>query len=207
MNFVLTNNGIVQQGPNNWNKLLFQSELEELGITYELPKTNTDFISISESVKIYPIDGVDVPNYNTKTEQLAGPYYTYTNNSARITYSIVPKSIEIVKLELKGIVSSNRYALEIAGTTTTIQGNEVTLDTSREGRSNYSQQFLIMADTDTVTWKFSNKWLTLTKSELGQCVSAISAHVQAQFQWELDKIVEIDACNTLEELDNVAVTK
>lgn len=207
MNFVITKDGYVQLGPNVWNKHVFESELQDLGIDIVLPPTNKDFMSLSDSIKIYPISGITVPNYNSKTEQLAGPYYVYSAASAEITYTIVNKSIDLVKSEVKGLVSAQRYALEVAGTTTTLKNTEVRLDTSREGRGNYAQQFLLMADTDTISWKFQSIWLTLSKAELGQCVAAVSAHVQTQFQWEMAKNAEIDACTTLDELNDIVISE
>lgn len=60
-----------------------------------------------------------------------------------------------------------------------------------------------MQDSDTVKWKFPEAWLTLTKSDLGQVVSAGATYVQEAFNWEADKTDEINNCTSLEELDVV----
>ena len=62
-----------------------------------------------------------------------------------------------------------------------------------------------MGENDVVNWKFPEAWLTLTKSDLGIAVNAGVAHVQAQFNWELAKNEEIDACTTAAELDAVVI--
>ena len=44
-------------------------------------------------------------------------------------------------------------------------------------------------------------WLVLTKTDLGVIVNAINSHIQAQFDWEAEKIIEISNAVTHEELD------
>lgn len=201
MNFIITHNNQIVLGPRRWNRSIFESELADLGSTTILPPNNTDFISISDSIKIYPVSIVSTPAYNTKIEQLSGPFYTFAENSAIAKYEIVPKAIDVVKNELKGLIATARYKKEIAGTTTTIQGVSVNIDTSRTNRNIYAQQYSLMAAADTVQWKFAQTWLTLTKADLKTCALASSNYVQLQFAWESTKILEIDACTTLAELD------
>ena len=57
-----------------------------------------------------------------------------------------------------------------------------------------------MSDTETSNWKFPEGWLTLTKSELGQCVSAGATHIQSCFDWEKNYTDRIEAATTKEEL-------
>ena len=57
-----------------------------------------------------------------------------------------------------------------------------------------------MGDADTVNWKFPETWLTLTKQDLGLCVTAATQYVQECFDWELNKSEEIDNSETKQEL-------
>ena len=50
-------------------------------------------------------------------------------------------------------------------------------------------------------WKFSQAWLVLSKQDLGVIVNAINSYIQAQFDWEADKIAEISNALTHEALD------
>ena len=143
------------------------------------------------------------PDYNPKIEYCDGPYWTYEDDFAAGTFEVKDQSIDLVKSTLKGIASSNRYNKEVAGTTATIQNIEVSIDTSRTNRNTYVNAYNLMADTDTVNWKFNQGWLVLTKSDMLTVVSAGADYINSQFDWESSKVQEIDNCTTLEELNNV----
>lgn len=201
MNFIITQNGNVQLGPKPWNKYSFESELEDLGVPTVLPVSNSDFMSISADVKIYPVVIDDAFTINSKIQQPSGPFYNFTADSASGYYIAVDKPIEIVKSELKGIVAGVRYKKEVKGTTAVIQGQTLTIDTMRGTRDVFVQQYLLLDNAATVQWKFPEGWLTLTKSDLGIAVAAGVAHVQDAFVWEAAKVTEIENCTTLAQLD------
>ena len=86
----------------------------------------------------------------------------------------------------------NRYKKEIKGTTVTVQNTQITVDTTRENRNNLIQRYILMGDNETLQWKFNDTWLTLSKSEVGTLVTGGATYVQSQFDWEKDKIQEIE---------------
>lgn len=143
--------------------------------------------------------------HNPKLQYHNGPFWSYDNDIALATYVATDKPLDLVKSELKTLLAAERYKKEISGVKTTIQGLEITVDTNRGDRDVFVQKYLLMSDTDTVEWKFPEGWLTLSKSDLGQVVSAGAAHVQSSFSWEASKVVEIDSCTTLQELDAVVI--
>lgn len=159
---------------------------------------------ILPNVRVRPV--VEEPvEYNPKIQFLNGPLWSYTDDVAVMSWIAADKDINIVKAELKNLVASERYNREIAGTTATVQGQLVSVDTNRGSRDIFVQKYLLMAETDQVEWKFPEGWLVLSKEELGQIVAAGANHVQAQFAWEAAKSAEIDTCATLAELDDVVI--
>lgn len=207
MLYVLINNNYVINGPRNWNYHSFESTLEDdLEIITKLPiqKSDDTPIIIDENTKIVPANLI-YPSHNSKIEYLDGPYWTFEENSATGTFEVKPKIIEYVKQDLISETAAVRYEKESAGLKVTIQNTEVTIDTSRGNRDIFVQKYVLMGDVDTVNWKFPECWMELTKTDLGIIVSAGAAFVQEQFNWEMDKIAEIDACVTLEELDAVVI--
>ena len=54
-------------------------------------------------------------------------------------------------------------------------------------------------------FKFPEGWLTLSKEELGLVVSTGATYIQSQFDWEVEKGIEINAKETAKELDLVDV--
>jgi hypothetical protein len=205
--FVIVYNNSVILGPMRWNKFRFENEiLEECEVTKSLPNKNEDqVITVSENIKIYPVQGSPNPQFNPIIEHLNGPFWEFTETHAISSYQVQSLPIDAVKNTLKSETATERYSREIAGIKITIQETEVTIDTNRGDRDIFVQKFLLMSESDTVQWKFPEGWLTLSKTELGTIVSAGSNHVQSQFDWEATKIAEIDACETLEQLSEIVI--
>jgi hypothetical protein len=205
MLYVLIDGQYVVNGPREWNARSFQNTLsDDYEINYVLPQQKTDMepIVISDTLRILGAS-LTYPNYNPKIEYCDGPYWTYDNDFAAGTFEVKDQPIDLVKSTLKGIVASNRYNTEVAGTTANVQNVMVSVDTSRTNRNTYINAYNLMNDTDTVNWKFSEGWLVLTKEEMLTVVSTGADYINSQFEWESSKVQEIDNCTTLEELNNV----
>lgn len=138
---------------------------------------------------------------NPKIQRHEGPFWTFTDDVATGTFTVVNKGIQLIKGEQKNLVTAERYNKEISGIKVAIQGQEVSLDTSREGRSIYNEKYQSLADGETINWKFLECWLTLSKTELKSIVDSVNTHVQSTFDWEMSKHNEIDACTTHAQLD------
>ena len=200
--YVLEHQNQVINGPRTWNYHSFQSSLEDdLEIIISLPrqKYDNDIIVINDDTHIYKAELVS-PEHDPKFEYLHGPFWDFTTGIAVGTYTKETYDVNTIKGKLKEIVTANRYNKEIAGVKTTVQGLEVTIDTSRDGRNIFVHKYVLMQDTDVAEWKFPEGWLTLTKSELGQIVSVGASYIQSQFDWEKNKMIEIDGLETVEEL-------
>ncbi len=206
MKYVLVqNNETVILGPIFWNFRMFQSELrDEFDLEVSIPQSNEGVYKINEGFSIIPVEET-VPSHNTKIEQLAGPFYTFTDTLATASYNVVPKSIESVKSELKTIVASNRYGKEVAGTKVTIQGKEISVSTTRGDRDIFLQALQLGADGK--NWKFDEGFFVLSIAELQSIVGAIVGTVQGAFDWEASKINEIDSAESLEVLDAINLSE
>jgi len=111
----------------------------------------------------------------------------------------------MAKANFKNEAAAYRYELEVAGTTATVQDTEVTLSTKREDREVFAQRHALMGDSDTVSWKFAEGWLTLSKTDVATLANAINTHVQTQFDWEVSKNTAIDAAADLAALDTIEI--
>jgi hypothetical protein len=184
---------------------MFQSELrDEFELEVSIPQSNEGVYKINDEFSIIPVEE-SFPSHNTKIEQLAGPFYTFTDTLATASYTVVPKSIESVKSELKTIVASNRYGKEVAGTKVTIQGKEVSVSTTRGDRDIFLQALQLGADGK--NWKFDEGFFVLSIVELQSIVGAIVGAVQGAFDWEASKISEIDSAESLEVLDAINLSE
>lgn len=196
-------------GPIEWNSRFIASVLrQDLDLNYTPTIVDSDAnkvpYDVLPNVRIRRVESV-AEEFNPKTQFLVGPYWSYTDELATATYKAAFKDIDIVKSELKQELANERYNKEVSGTKVNIQGKEITADTNRGSRDVFAQKYLLMSDTDTVEWKFPEGWLTLTKTEMGQVVTAINNHVQNCFNWESQKTNEIDSGETHDQLNAVVI--
>lgn len=204
--FVLLENNQIVSGPNHWNKRKLQSILlDDYEIEYELPLANdaNQFFEINSELRILPVIGETVPAFNPKIEQLAGPFVEVSENSVTLSYQKSDKDITSVKNELKNIIADNRWKLEVNGIAVNVQGQDIKLSTAR-GERDIFLQALQLGHTDQ-QWKFGDIWLTLSLSDLQTIVTTIVSHVQMAFNWESEKIAEIDSATTLPVLDSIVL--
>jgi len=192
-------------GPMNWNRGMFQGALERKGIQYPLPRTapNNLPLTINEHAKIMRVDEIR-PQMNPLVEFYYGPLWDITEETATANYEVHDTPIESARYNLKQLAAQERYRKEVLGTTASIQDQTVTIDTSRGARDIFVQTYLLMGNADTVNWKFPETWLTLTKQDLGLCVTAATQYVQECFDWELNISEEIDQSET--KLELLAIT-
>lgn len=195
-------------GPMGWNRAIFQGALEKQKITDGLPRVAPEELPliINEDARIALVEE-NRPQINTLVEFYYGPLWDLDGDVAIANYEVHDTPIESAKFNLKGLAAEERWKKEEAGTVINIQEQTVTLDTSREGRNIFLQKYSLMAESDTVNWKFPEGWLTLAKTELGQIVAAGATYIQSCFDWERDINDQIDIANTKEELLAIEIVK
>ena len=191
----------VQVVQTDWNRAMFQGALEKKGIKQLLPRVAPETLPmiIDEHAKIMLVEEVR-PEVSPLVEYYYGPLWEITETKAIANYEVHDTPIESARYNLKQLTAGERYKKEIMGTTVTIQGNQVTIDTNRGARDIFVQKYLLMAENDTVNWKFPEMWLTLTKTDLGLCVAAGAQYIQGCFDWELNIAAQIDQAETKQQL-------
>lgn len=205
--FVIVHNNFVVLGPMRWNRFRFENFLEEeLETSYTLPQSNDNnsVIVVSDDIKIFPVVGTPDPGHNQKIEMLHGPLWEFTETSAISSYEVLPMPVEAVKNMLKEQTASERYKREIVDVAVKIGDVDCNFSTDRDTR-NVIQNALISSPSS-FNWKLNRDvWITLTNTELQNILDAIISHVQECFDWEFNKIAEINSCTTLEELNAVII--
>lgn len=198
-------------GPMPWKTRYIQSELndlveaEEKATAFTISPTES-YTDCGDGYELIPVTILD-PGHDSVYQYLAGPLYAYTGNQAVGVYTVLDADIGSIKATLKNQVSAERYRRENAGTTTTIQGQTVLIDTSRDNRNTLVQAFLLMDTTDTVQWKFSHGFLNLTYTDIETVVKTGAVYIQSQFDWEVTTCGTIDAASTVEELKAVVIVE
>jgi hypothetical protein len=204
--YVLIHKNRVIVGPMLWNRAMFSVNLERLGkFSTTLPRSEpeTPFV-IDEDTKI-AYATFQYPEFNSRTQYLDGPFWDLSPDVVIGSYQVQDKNIDLIKIELKQILSNERYVKEVSGTTITINDVEYFVSTERSARDAITQKYIGMGDSDTINWKFPQGFVSLTKSQVGQILQAINTKVQEAFDWELTKTQEIESATTLQELNDIVI--
>lgn len=210
MEIALIHNNSLELGPIGFNVKYINADLEDLEVEERIsPQSYTDLpIHFSDGLThLLPIEKV-VPENDPKYHNVGN--FTWeiieedgTPVKVRFTYPIVDKTLEEVKALRKQEVSPYRKEKENTIITLDVNGNSVQVSTSREERVLLASK--LSAAPASCNYKFLSGWLEVTTENLQYIVSEIDKVVQAAFDWELAKIQEIDACETIDEVYDVIV--
>jgi hypothetical protein len=142
---------------------------------------------------------------NPLTQQYYGPLWDISGEVAVASYEIHDLDLNSAQNNHKTLASQERYRKEVSGTTITVQGTEIAIDTSRYTRDIFSQKYLALDENQTINWKFGSVWIELSKQDLFGIVRDVDAHVQGCFDWEKSINDQIDACTTLQQLTELEI--
>jgi hypothetical protein len=210
MEIALIYNNSLILGPMGYNVRMINSELEELEVEETItPSSYIDLpIHFSDGLThLLPLEK-DVPAHDPKYHNVGNfSWEIIQENNAPIkvllTYPITDKTLEEVKELRKQEVSPYRREKENTTITVLINNTEVEVSTSREERILLASK--LAASPGPHNFKFSNTWLEITTEELKYILSEIDVKVQEAFDWELAKLQEIDACETIDKVYDVVI--
>ena len=210
MEIALIHNNSLILGPMGYNVRMINSELEELEVEETItPSSYTDLpIHFSDGLThLLPLEK-DVPAHDPKYHNVGNFSWEIIQEDdvptkVLLTYPITDKTLEEVKELRKQEVSPYRREKENTTITVLINNTEVEVSTSREERILLASK--LAASPGPHNFKFSNTWLEITTEELKYILSEIDIKVQEAFDWELAKLQEIDACETIDEVYDVVI--
>lgn len=193
-------------GPMDWNRGLFQGSLEREGVETLIPRNAPEELPliINEDARICRVEEVR-PNLNPMVEYYYGPLWDLTGDIVIANYEVQDTPVEFARSNFKQQAADVRYTREVSGTTININGTDLAIDTNRGSRDVFIQRYIVMADGESIQWKFPQGWFQITKADLGQIVSKINAHVQQAFDWEATIVSQIDDATTKQDLLNVQI--
>jgi Domain of unknown function (DUF4376) len=209
---IVQNRQVFLLGPVDWRPRFIQSEFDDLEIPYQVPPTEQGYINIDQAlntgtqygVEIFPVASVITPDIDPLFQHPVGPFWSFANEQATMTWQVTDADINEIKGKLKNMLADARYTKEIAGTTAQIQGQTVALDTSRDARLQYTYSLASWpSPTSTVNWKFGDTWIALAQSDMQTIVQTVTAYIQAQFDWETQSASQIDAATDIPTLQTL----
>lgn len=203
--YALINGQQLILGPIAFNFRFINEELEELGVDYRVNSQDYQSvpITITEDIKILSAR-YDDPEYDPRFEYLTNLTYEITETEVIFRHSKATKPLEQVKDEYKVFVKPERKDRENTTISLTIKDTPVTVSTSRETRLELLSKLL--SNNGPYNFKFDGGiWLEITKEDLEYIISQIDLKVQEAFDWEYEKLAEIDACEDSESVHLVEI--
>ena len=212
MEIALIHNNSLILGPIGYNVRMINSELEELEVEELLNPSSYVNIPIHFSdglTHLLPIEK-EVPSHDPKYHNVGNFSWEIIKENevpikVLLTYPITNKTLEEVKELRKQEVSPYRREKENTKITLTVAETEVKISTSREERVLLASKFA--ASPGPHRFKFENTWVEITSQELEYIIQQIDVVVQEAFDWEFDKLQEIDACETIDEVYDVVIVE
>lgn len=210
MEIALINNNSLILGPMGFNVRYINSELEDLEVEERIsPQSYTDLpIHFSDNETHLVLIEKVVPENDAKYHNIGNFTWEIIKENdvpvkVLLTYPIIDKTLEEVKELRKQEVSPYRREKENTTISVNLNGTSVEVSTSREERLLLASK--LSAAPGPHNFKFSNTWLEITIEQLQTIVSEIDVKVQEAFDWELSKLQEIDACETIDSVYDVAI--
>ena len=193
-----------------FNVRYINSELEDLEVEERIsPQSYTDLpIHFSDNETHLVLIEKVVPENDTKYHNIGNFTWEITKENdvpvkVLLTYPIIDKTLEEVKELRKQEVSPYRREKENTTISVNLNGTSVEVSTSREERLLLASK--LSAAPGPHNFKFKNTWLEITTEQLQTIVSEIDVKVQEAFDWELSKLQEIDACETIDSVYGVVI--
>jgi hypothetical protein len=210
MEIALIHNNSLILGPMGFNVRYINSELEDLELEDRISPQSFQNLPIHFSdnlTHLLPLER-DIPLHDPKYHNVGNFTWEIIEENeipvkVLLTYEIGNKTLEEVKEIRKQEVSPYRREKENTIITLTINNIEIQVSTSREERLLLASK--IAATPGPHNYKFNNTWLEITTEHLQTIVSEIDSVVQAAFDWELTKLQEIDACETIDDVYAVVI--
>jgi hypothetical protein len=205
MEIALIHNNSLILGPMGYNVRMINSELEELEVEETItPSSYTDLpIHFTDNLThLLPLEK-EVPSHDPKYHNVGNFSWEIIEENGvptkvLLTYPITDKTLEEVKELRKQEVSPYRREKENTTIAVSVNDTAVEVSTSREER-------ILLAVPGPHNFKFKNTWLEITTEELQYILNQIDVKVQEAFDWELAKLQEIDACETIDEVYDVVI--
>lgn len=212
MEIALIYNNSLILGPIGCNVRMINSELEELEVEETItPQSYTNLpIHFSDGLTHLLLIEKDIPSHDPKYHNVGNFTWQIIEENGvpskvLLSYPIVNKTLEEVKEIRKQEIAPYRREKENTTITLTLNGIEVEVSTSREERLLLASK--LIAAPGPHNFKFQNTWLEITTEQLQTIVSEIDAKVQEAFDWELTKLQEIVACETIDDVYKVEIRK
>lgn len=182
--------------------LIAQRALSEAQMTERgLPLDDLDTLA---SLNIYPLT-IEMPEHDPATQGVEPdglPAPAPENPRVFVQHMRIFSMIERAKVQKKEAATAKRWEYETRGIVTP-DGTSILTGTDDQNRIASAMQGMKQAGMAETDFKAASGWTKVTLEQLEQISALIAVHVQACFSRERALHEQIDACETLEELNAI----
>jgi hypothetical protein len=204
--FVIVYNGNVILGPMPWNARRFSEVIdEECGVStlFNLKNDEETVVEVNSEITVYPVTSETNPPYNTRTEYLNGPYWTFTDTHAISSMRVETYPIEGIRNFLRQEIADKRWKKQHSGVEVEIEGTIYRFPTDPLTRVSFHHY--LTSGVTTVNWKIDQyTWIQLTDEHISKIFNKIVEHFQSSFEWESNKNDEITSA-TIETINSIII--
>jgi hypothetical protein len=204
-------------GPMTWNSERANNGLKERGvedyafpvdiIMYQkglLPKTNS---VVNERTKLYRVEYTDQPELNPIFQYHEGLSWVTDSGKAVGTYFVIDRTLDDAKKEVVYRVEQKSAEQQNSGVDVVVQGKTIEARTDLGTRVSLTQQWLMAEENNSIKCKLNAfDWVTVSKSELKTIIDQLNAHIQLFLDQESGIVEQVNACGTIEELQEIVDT-
>lgn len=197
--YALIKNNEIVIAPRNWNVDIFTAELSKNNVYVSLSSREPDDVLIWNDILIVPVID-NTPLYDSHYQDLQGPTYIINNHEVSINYTVVSKSLDLLKNSLKASVIQLRDVKESSGIA--LNGNLVsTSEASQVKLASAKAYFDIDTEATSIDWNLpSGDFINLTKNDVIGMGIAIGRYIAGCSTTAKNIISQINATTTVEEL-------
>jgi hypothetical protein len=197
-------------GPMGFNIRMINSELEDLELNEKITSQSYGELPIHFSdnlTHLLPIEK-NIPLYDSKYHNIGNFAWEIIEENnipvkVKYNYIIENKTLGEVKELRKGEIVPIRKEKENISIKVNINNKEILVSTSREERLLLVSKLFVCSDT--CNYKFLNTWEEITKENLQYIIEEIDKIVQKSYDWEVQKLSEIDSCETIDQVYEIEI--
>lgn len=211
MEIALIHNNQLILGPMPFNMRMINSELSDLELSDTVGPQSYNNLPIHFSDGVTHLVAIEkiIPQVDFK-------YYNLGNFSWEIVeinnepqqvnfiYPVIEKTVEDVRNERKKEAALIRKQKENTEITLTINNISINVNTSREERQLLTSK--LSSSSGNCNYKFNNVWVEVSSQDIQYVLNEIDIVVQEAYDWEYSKNLELDACQTVEEVYSIIIT-
>lgn len=208
MEIALIHNNSLILGPMGFNVRYINSELEDLEVEERIsPQSYIDLpIHFSDNLTHLVLIEKDIPQHDPNYYNIGNFTWEILKENdipvkVKLVYPIAEKTLEEVKEIRKQEIAPIRREKENTIISLTVNNTLIEVSTSREERLLLTNK--LSASPGIHNYKFKNTWLEISEENLQYIISEINKVVQEAYDWELLKIQEVDACETIDDVYNI----